>query len=66
MDRRYRKAGIVSDERPDPVATLDQMLAGLTMRARVIRHYYLSLLQAGFDEAQALELARDYQRGLGS
>jgi hypothetical protein len=54
--------GLMPDEEPtpDPLAFLDQALAGLSTRAQVIRAYYQALLERGFSEEQAFTLTRDY------
>lgn len=57
------------DEIPDPLAALDQLLRAAQDLANVVRSYFVALVNAGFSEAQALELAAEYQTsivGLGA
>lgn len=49
------------DDIPDPLAALDQGLASLTLRARILRHYFEALTTQGFNDEQAMDLTRDYQ-----
>lgn len=49
---------------PDPIAELDQTLAGLVDMARLIHGYYTGLLAAGFNEAQAFGLTLGYQAAI--
>ena len=46
----------MDDEIPDPLAILDQALAKLSTRAKILRSYYLDLTNEGFDPAQALAI----------
>jgi hypothetical protein len=48
------------DDPVDPIAALDQGIAGLGTRARVIRAYYNGLVEHGFTDEQTFQLTRDY------
>lgn len=54
----------MSDETPDPLAALDQLLRAMLDVAKAVRGYHLALVEQGFTEAQALELAIAYQAQL--
>lgn len=54
----------MSDETPDPLAALDQLLRAMLDVAKAVRSYHLALVEQGFSEAQALELAIAYQAQL--
>jgi hypothetical protein len=45
---------------PDPLAQIDQVMAGLKMRAQLARAFYEGLIEQGFEETQAFILTRDY------
>lgn len=47
-------------EPADPLAELDQALAALVTRAKIVRVYFIGLLAEGFDAEQAFTLTRDY------
>jgi hypothetical protein len=54
----------VSDEDPeipDPLANIDQAIAGLATRAHILRGYYVALVENNFTEEQALEIVVSYQ-----
>jgi hypothetical protein len=48
------------DDPPDVLAAVDQGIAGLGTRAKIIRAYYKHLLDQEFDQDQAFQLTRDY------
>lgn len=46
---------------PDLLAAIDQGIAGLGSRAKIIKGYHgWKLLEVGFNEQQAFELTRDH------
>lgn len=49
---------------PDPIAALDQALAGMPNMARILRAYYDALIAQGFTEHQAVTLTKSYQRSI--
>lgn len=48
------------EDPPDLLAAVDQGIAGLGTRAKIIRAYYDWLLGQQFNEEQAFTLTRDY------
>lgn len=48
------------DAPPDPLAELDQAIAGLATRAKVMHGYFEALKAEGFDADQALALTIAY------
>lgn len=54
----------MSDDVPDPLAAMDQMLRGFVDAAKAIRGYYLALVEEGFTQDQALQLAIAWQTQL--
>jgi hypothetical protein len=55
---------VPADRVPDPIAALDQALAGMPNMARILRAYYDALIAQGFTEHQATALTKGYQRTL--
>lgn len=53
------------DERPDWIAELDQLSRGLADFAKIIRSYYLSLINEGFTSAEAMVLTVEWQKLTG-
>jgi hypothetical protein len=49
-------------ERPDFVAAADQAGASLGKIAEVLGQYFASLLDAGFERDEAMDLVRDWHR----
>lgn len=54
----------MSDEIPDPLAMMEQLLRGLVDVAKVTRTYYESLLDSGFGEQEAMQLTIAFQTQL--
>jgi hypothetical protein len=54
----------IADELPhgDPQQQFDQLIAVSNELARAVRRYYEQMIEQGFDEAAALELAVSYQQ----
>lgn len=50
-----------SEEIPDPIAALEQALAGMKEIVKIVRTYYTQAIAQGFDERQALQLTIAYQ-----
>lgn len=49
------------EQPPDLLAGFDQLLRGLVDFARIVRTYYLALVEQGFTEVEALRLTIAYQ-----
>lgn len=54
----------MDSERPDPQAIVDQVIAEGAEVARAVRSYYERMVNLGFEERPALELAIAYQATL--
>jgi hypothetical protein len=54
----------MSDEVPDPLAALDQIMRAVIDVAKAVWGYYQALVEQGFTADQALALTLDYQRAL--